>query len=98
MDIRSSLSQFHPHSEMECLSKNRGDIVVIKRSIDSKAIFTIHNMTENKINYRLSDLVSNKLNSKELNMQDYLTSNKYNCNTIEINPFQVMWLGFLIDD
>ena len=83
---------------MECLSKSRGDIVVIKRGIGSKAVFTIHNMTENKINYRLSDYESTKLIKNDLNMQDYLTSNKYNFNNIELDPFQVIWLGFLIDD
>ena len=98
MDIRSRLPQFHPNSKMQCLSKSRGDIVVIKRGIDSKAIFTIHNMTENKINYRFSDYEYTKLISNELNMQDYLTSNKYNSNNIELDPFQVIWLGFLIDD
>ena len=55
MDVRAKLSQFHPDSQMECLSRSRGDIVVIKRGIGPKAVFTIHNMTDNKINYRLSD-------------------------------------------
>ena len=55
-------------------------------------------MTENKINYRLSDLVLTKLINNDLNMQDYLTSNKYNSNNIELNPFQVIWLGFLKND
>tara|TARA_B100001778_G_C18067929_1_gene397269 strand:- start:121 stop:528 length:408 start_codon:yes stop_codon:yes gene_type:complete len=96
MDVRAKLPQFHPCSEMECLSKSRGDIVVIKRGIGLKAIFTIHNMTENKINYRLSDF--NKLFNKDPNMQDYLTSKKYNCNNIELDPFQVIWLGFFKDD
>ena len=32
------------------------------------------------------------------NMHDYLTSKKYNSNNIELNPFQVIWLGFLNDD
>ena len=31
MDVRSELKQFHPCSEMKCLSKGRSDIVVIKR-------------------------------------------------------------------
>ena len=29
-------------------------------------------------------------------MQDYLTSNKYNSNNIELDPFQVIWLGFYL--
>ena len=98
MDVRSQLPQFHPQSQMECLSKNRADIVVIKRGIGSKAVFIIHNMTENKINYRFIDYEFNKLIKNDLNMQDYLTSNKYNSNNIELDPFQVIWLGFLTDD
>jgi sucrose phosphorylase len=98
MDVRAKLPQFHPQSQMECLSKSRSDIVVIKRGIGSKAIFTIHNMTENKINYRFMDYEFNKLIKNDLNMQDYLTTNKYNSNNIELDPFQVIWLGFLIDD
>ena len=50
MDVRAKLPQFHPQSQMECLAKGRADIVVIKRGIGSNAVFTIHNMTENKIN------------------------------------------------
>ena len=94
MDIRTKLPQFHPQSEMKCLSQGRGDIVVIKRGIGSKAIFTIHNMTENKINYRFSDYDLPNLTKGDLNIKDYLTSNEYNFNNIELNPFQVMWLGF----
>ncbi len=98
MDVRGKLSQFHPHSNMECLSKSRGDIVVIKRGIGTNAVFAIHNMTDNKINYRLSDHEFTKLFKNDLNMKDYLTSSKYNSNNIEIDPFQVIWLGFFIDD
>ena len=98
MDVRSKLPQYHPQSQMECLSKNRGDIVVIKRGFGSNAIFSIHNMTENKINYRFIDYEFTKLIKNDLNMQDYLTSNKYNSNNIELDPFQVIWLGFLKDD
>ena len=98
MDIRAKLSQFHPQSQMECLSKGRGDIVVIKRGIGLNAVFTIHNMTDNKINYRFNDYEFSKLNNCDLNMQDYLTSNKYNSNNIELYPFQVIWLGFLTHD
>ncbi len=98
MDVRAKLPQFHPQSQMECLSKSRGDIVVIKRGIGSRAVFTIHNMTDNKINYRLSEYKVTKLINDDLNMQDYLTSCKYNSNNIELDPFQVIWLAFLKDD
>ena len=76
----------------------RDSIVVIKRGIGSRAVFAIHNMTENKINYRFVDSDFTNTIENELNMQDYLTSKKYNCNNIELDPFQVIWLCFLIDD
>ena len=98
MDIRATLPQFHPQSKMECLSKSRGDIVVIKRGFGSKAVFTLHNMTENKINYRFNDVESTKLMKNELNMRDYLSLKKYNFNNVELEPYQVVWLGFSIDD
>ena len=98
MDVRGRLPQFNPQSEMQCLSKNRGDIVVIKRGIGSRAVFTIHNMTENKINYRFVDSKFTNMIGNDLNMHDYLTSKKYNCKNIELDPFQVIWLCFLIDD
>ena len=45
MDVRSKLKQFHPCSQMKCLSKDRSDIVVIKRSKGPESVFAIHNMT-----------------------------------------------------
>ena len=50
-------------------------------------------MTENKINYRFIDYEFDKLIKNDIFMQDYLTSNKYNSNNIEHDPFQVIWLG-----
>ena len=39
-------------------------------------------------------------NSESLNKSNSnkSSSNKYNSNNIELDPFQVIWLGFLIDD
>ncbi len=93
MDVRAKLKQFHPCSKMKCLSKGRSDIVVIKRGIGLDAIFTIHNMTENKINYQLNDQEFPTLSKNYLVMHDYLTSDRYNCNNINLDPFQVIWLG-----
>ncbi len=98
MDVRSKLKQFHPCSEMNCLSKGRGDIVVIKRGKGQESVFAIHNMTENKINYQLND---NDLPAKiddDFNMRDFLSSSKYNWKNIMLDPFQVIWLGALKND
>ncbi len=95
MDVRSELKQFHPCSEMKCLSKGRSDIVVIKRSIGRESVFAIHNMTDNKINYQLNDNDLPKIFDNNFNTQDFLTSTKYNCKNISLDPFQVIWLSAL---
>ncbi len=95
MDVRSELNQFHPSSEMECLSKGRSDIVVIKRGKGPESVFAIHNMTENKINYQLNDNDLLGKTDNDFNMRDFLESNKYNCKNINLDPFQVIWLGSL---
>ncbi len=93
MDVRSSLKQFHPSSEMKCLSKGRSDIVVIKRGKGPKSIFAIHNMTNNKINYQLNDNDLPQTIDNDFNMQDFLAPTKYNWKNISLDPFQVIWLG-----
>ncbi len=95
MDVRSKLKQFHPCSEMKCLSKGRSDIVVIKRGEGPEAVFAIHNMTENKINYQLNDNDLPEIFNNNFNMRDFLTSYKYNWKNISLDPFQVIWLGSL---
>ena len=95
MDVRSRLKQFHPGSQMECLSNGRSDIVVIKRGKGKESVYTIHNITENKINYQLNDEDLPELNTNDLNMSDLLTSNKYNLKNISLDPFKVIWLGTL---
>jgi sucrose phosphorylase len=98
MDVRSNLNQFHPSSEMKCLSKGRSDIVVIKRGKGLKSIFAIHNMTDNKINYQLNDNDLPQTIDNDFNMQDFLTSTKYNWKNISLDPFQVIWLGSFKND
>jgi len=95
MDVRSELNQFHPCSEMKCLSKGRSDIVVIKRGKGPESVFAIHNMTENNINYQLNDNDLPKIIDNDFNTQDFLTSTKYNCKNISLDPFQVIWLSAL---
>jgi len=95
MDVRSELKQFHPCSQMKCLSKGRSDIVVIKRGRGPESVFAIHNMTENKINYQLNDNDLPKIIDNDFNTYDFLTSTKYNCKNISLDPFQVIWLSAL---
>ncbi len=95
MDVRSELKQFHPCSEMKCLSKGRSDIVVIKRDKGPESVYAIHNMTENKINYQLNDNDLPKIIDNDFNTHDFLTSTKYNFKNISLDPFQVIWLSAL---
>ena len=95
MKVRSKLKQFHPSSPMECLSRSRSDVVVIKRGIGRQAVFAIHNMTDNKINYQLNDNDLPELNGNNLNMRDSLTSTEYSWKNISLDPFQVIWLSSL---
>ncbi|MCR8540160.1 MAG: sugar phosphorylase [Prochlorococcus marinus CUG1439] len=95
MDLRSELKQFHPCSEMKCLSKGRSDIVVLKRGKGPDSVFAIHNMTENKINYQLNDIDLPEIKDNHFNMRDFLTSTKYNWKNISLDPFQVIWLGVI---
>ena len=95
MDVRSELKQFHPCSQMKCLSKGRSDIVVIKRGKGPESVFAIHNMTENKINYQLNDNDLPKIIDNDFNTHDFLTSTKYNYKNISLDPFQVIWLSAL---
>ena len=50
-------------------------------------------MTENKINFQLIDDELPVLIKNDLNMQDYLTSKKYNSKNIILDPFQVVWFS-----
>ena len=95
MNVRSNLKQFHPASQMECLSYGRSDIVVIKRGKGLESVYTIHNITDYKINYQLYDQDLPVINTNNLSMRDLLTSNKYNCKNIRLEPFQVIWLSYL---
>ena len=95
MNVRSNLKQFHPASQMECLSYGRSDIVVIKRGKGLESVYTIHNITDYKINYQLYDQDLPEINTNNLSMRDLLTSNKYNCKNISLDPFQVIWLSYL---
>ena len=94
MDIRSNLECFNPNSAMKCLSNGRTDIVVFRRGIGNQSMWVIHNITDNKLNYSVEDGDMNYLLRNVFNLKDYLTGNKYNIRNIQLDPFQVIWLGF----
>ena len=50
---------------------------------------------EDKINYQLNDNDLPKIIDNDFNTHDFLTSTKYNCKNISLDPFQVIWLSAL---
>ena len=93
MKIRSRIKAFHPSAEMKCLTKGRSDIVAIKRGVENSSIIAIHNITENKLSYSISNTELELLSNNNLIFNDYLTGKKYNNSNIVLEPFQVVWLG-----
>ena len=93
MEIRANLKAFHPSSEMECLTKHRSDLTVIKRGKNESLVLAIHNFTENKLNYSINDSELLNLLSNKSELKDYLTDKKYSSLSIVLEPFQVIWLG-----
>ena len=94
MEVRASLEAFHPSSEMQCLTKDRSDLVVIKRAVDEKIILAIHNFTENKLNYLVNDKEIINEFSDSTKLKDHLTGKSYSNLSVVLDPFQVIWLGF----
>ncbi len=93
MEIRSILDSFHPSSQMECLTKDRSDLVAIKRGKNRKIILAIHNFTENKLNYKINDLEFLNSISTNVDLKDYLSGKRYSNLSIVLDPFQVLWIG-----
>ena len=93
MEIRSSFDSFHPSSQMECLTKDRSDLVVIKRSKNGNIILAIHNFTENKLNYKINDPEILNSISSNVDLKDYLSGHRYSNLSIVLDPFEVLWIG-----
>jgi len=93
MKIRSNLKAFHPASTMLSVSKNRSDVVAIKRGNGKDSIVAIHNLTDNKLNFSINESNFPVLFKKNSFLKDYLTGKKYNDLSFVLKPFQVIWLG-----
>ena len=98
MKIRSNLKQFHPSSEMKCLTKDRPDLVVIQRGYGNNSIFAIHNMTENKINYSINENFNEYLVEKNVVFKDFLSGEHYSNLNFLLEPFEVLWIGIERND
>ncbi len=92
MIIRGSLNSFHPNQEFKCLTKDRSDVVTIKRGNGNNTIWAIHNITSSKLTYKISD--SFLLNKQEdIILIDLLTNQYFYDFTLDLQPYEVVWLG-----
>ena len=97
MEKRSKLIAFNPSSNMKCLTRGRSDLVVIRRGEGLDTIWTIHNFTNNKLNFLVNDPEIVDSPNRNLKLKDYLSSIQYDNLSIVLDPYQVIWLGFVND-
>ena len=76
----------------ESLKRVHGEIIL---GTKYEFLEEILNFISKEINYQLNDNDLPKIIDNDFNTQDFLTSTKYNCKNISIDPFQVIWLGAL---
>jgi len=93
MKIRSELDSFHPISEMECLTKDRPDVVAIRRGIGDNSIYALHNFTDKKLNYSIKNDKITSLTNERITFKDYLSEKEYFNLNFVLEPFQVLWIG-----
>ena len=98
MKIRAELKQFHPTSEMKCLTKDRPDVVAIQRGDDNNPIFAIHNITGSKLDYSINNDFMKIILKENMAFKDYLSTKEYTNLNFVLEPFQVLWIGKLIND
>jgi len=91
MNIRSKLKCFDPGAEMNCLSKDRSDLVIISRGKSQERLLAIHNMTNSRLSFSFTDsLYTTSLSSSH--WKDYLNNIEFFDNNIELKPYAVHWL------
>ncbi len=91
MSVRKRLKAFHPEEAMHCHSKKRSDIVIISRGCDNYKVWAIHNMTNTKLSFCITDNLDFEL-SPNTYWRDVLNDFDYLNNFIELKPYSVNWL------
>jgi len=92
MKIRSKIKSFHPSAEMKCLTKDRRDIIAIKRGSENSSIFAIHNITENKLDFSINSPITTSFKDV-ISYYDFLSGKEYSNLNLVLEPFQVLWIG-----
>tara|TARA_Y100001968_G_scaffold50564_1_gene41232 strand:+ start:10922 stop:12676 length:1755 start_codon:yes stop_codon:yes gene_type:complete len=93
IDIRSKEEAFHPESPMKCLTKSRSDLIIIRRGSDSdQRIWAIHNMTNMRLTFHLTDNILMERQSADYHWKDCLKNELITDNKLEFDPYSVKWL------
>lgn len=91
MQVRRKLNAFHPNQPMKCLSKSRSDLVIISRGEGNETIWALHNMTNSKLCFSLSEGL-NVNGESTVSWDDCLNDYKRHQNRIDLHPYSVHWL------
>ena len=91
MKIRSRLKAFDPQEPMVCLSNGRSDCVVICRGTSVDRVWAVHNMTNNKLTFSLTNSLKTSI-KEPYYWYDILNQASYCKSTIELQPYCVHWL------
>lgn len=92
MTIRSNLKAFHPEAPMTCLSKDRNDLIILRRGHEHEYVWAVHNFTANNVLLTLSELIPNRFNLTLSKWHDLLMGTQTDGKTISIRPYSVQWL------
>ncbi|MCJ7771766.1 MAG: sugar phosphorylase, partial [Desulfobacterales bacterium] len=83
--IRKEQKAFHPNSDFNILDMNK-EVFAIKRFCDDQAIYALTNISPRRVGVSLREP---KIKSQ---MKDIVTGQKVITDSIELNPYQYMWL------
>ncbi|MCD6184306.1 MAG: sugar phosphorylase [Deltaproteobacteria bacterium] len=84
--IRKEQPAFHPNADFEILDIDPG-IFVIKRYMDNQRIYAITNISSAEV------ALSLPLHEESSQMSDLLTGEKFQLNSINLKPYQFIWLS-----
>ena len=91
IDVRRKIDAFHPDQPMSCLSKNRRDVVIIRRGQGDNVVWALHNMTNSKLCISLLDDL-NLDREKSFSWRENLSNLEFSQNRIYLDPYSAYWL------
>ena len=91
--VRSRLKAFHPEAYMKCISTKIPNCVIIQRGKDNDKVYVICNMSDKRLKVPLTDELDLLPLSPNSCFIDNITGSLLNNETLELNPYQVVWIS-----